>query len=195
MEERRVFLIRHGETAWTLTGKHTGRTDIPLTETGRAIARQLSRVLRKVSFAKVLVSPLSRAKETYELAGLCQQAEIDCDVMEWDYGEYEGLTSTEIRAKAPEWMLFTDGAPGGETPEQMGTRVDRVIAKVRLVQGNVAVFAHGHFCRVFAVRWIGLPVADAAHFLLDTASVSVLSHYQGVPAVKCWNAVVKLPTQ
>src|SRR5689334_21099049 len=140
----RVFLVRHGETEWTLTGQHTGMTDIPLTENGRRIAGRLARVMRKLSFAKVLVSPLSRAKQTCELAGLGDRAEVDCDLMEWNYGDYEGLTSNEILARAPSWVLFEDGCPGGERPSEVRERVDRAIARVRSVEGNVALCAHGH---------------------------------------------------
>jgi len=193
VSSHRVFLIRHGETEWTLTGQHTSVTDIPLTDSGRRIARRLAHVLRKVSFATVLVSPLSRARQTCELAGLSDRAQVDCDLMEWNYGDYEGLTSKQIRAQVPGWMLFTDGCPGGESPEQVGARVDRAIARVRAVDGNVALFAHGHLFRVMGARWIGLPVEAGQHFVLDTASVSVLSYYQGAAAVKRWNAVVRLP--
>jgi probable phosphoglycerate mutase len=184
----RAFLIRHGETAWSLTGQHTGTTDIPLTENGRNTARQLQPVLARATFARVLTSPLLRARETCELAGLAERADVDADLMEWNYGEYEGLTTKEIHAKSPGWMLFADGCPGGETPSQVAARIDRVIARIRLVEGDVALFAHGHIFRVFAARWLGLPAAAGSHFLLDTATLSVLSHYHGIPAVKRWNA-------
>ena len=195
MSNRRVFLIRHGETEWSLTGQHTSVTDIPLTENGRSVARRLARIMTKVPLAAVLVSPLSRARQTCELAGLAERADVDCDLMEWNYGDYEGLTSKQIRAHAPGWMLFNDGCPGGESPEQIGARVDRLIARARAVEGNVALFAHGHVFRVLGARWIGLPVAAGCRLLLDTASVSVLSYYQGVSAVKRWNAVIKLPRE
>jgi len=190
---RRAFLIRHGETEWSLSGQHTGTTDIPLTENGRNVARQLGPVLKSTRFSMVLTSPLRRARETCELAGLGGQAEIDATLVEWDYGEYEGLTSNEIRAKAPGWMLFSDGCPGGESPSQVAARVDQLIARIRTVEGDVALFAHGHVFRVFAARWLGLPPAAGSHFLLDTATVSVLSHYQGIPAVKRWNAPLAPP--
>ena len=138
----------------------------------------------------VLTSPLQRARATCELAGLGAHAEIDRDLMEWNYGEYEGLTPKRIDAKAPGWLLFRDGCPGGETPQQVGARVDRIIARTRAVQGHVALFAHGHIFRVFAARWLGLPVTAGGHFLLDTATLNILSYYHGIPAVKCWNAEV-----
>jgi probable phosphoglycerate mutase len=183
-----VCLIRHGETEWSLSGQHTGVTDIPLTENGRKVAKLLAPVLAKESFALVLTSPLWRARETCELAGLGERAEIDHDLIEWNYGEYEGLTPKQIHGRAPGWMLFSDGCPGGEAPEQVGARVDRVITRARAVDGHVALFAHGHIFRVFAARWLGLPANAGCHFLLDTATLSVLSYYRGIPAVKRWNA-------
>ena len=188
MPSQQIYLIRHGETEWSLSGQHTGTTDIPLTENGRKVARLLEPVLAKETFALVLTSPLERARETCELAGLGERAEIDSDLMEWNYGQYEGLTPKQIRAQAPEWMLFNDGCPGGESPEQVGARVDRVIARVRAVEGHVALFAHGHIFRVFAARWLGLPATAGCHFLLDTATLNILGYYRGIPAVKRWNA-------
>ena len=188
MPSQQIYLIRHGETEWSLSGQHTGITDIPLTENGRKVAKLLQPVLAKETFALVLTSPLERARETCELAGLSDRVEIDRDLMEWNYGEYEGLTPKQIHAQAPGWMLFRDGCPGGESPEQIGARVDRVIARVRAVEGHVALFAHGHIFRVFAARWLGLPAAAGCHFLLDTATLNVLSYYRGIPAVKRWNA-------
>jgi broad specificity phosphatase PhoE len=185
-----VFLIRHGETEWSLSGQHTGITDLPLTANGRALPRQLAPILAKVTFARVYTSPLQRARETCELAGLGPRAEIDLELVEWNYGAYEGLTQNEIHAQAPGWMLFRDGCPGGEAPEDVGRRVDSVIKRVRAVEGNVALFAHGHLSRVFVARWIGLPPAAGCHFLLDTATLSVLGYYRGVPAIKRWNAPV-----
>ena len=184
----RAILIRHGETKWTLSGQHTGTTDIPLTDNGRAAARLLAPLAAKAEVAIVLTSPLHRARETCELAGLGAHAQIDANLLEWNYGEYEGLTTTEIHARDPRWLLFRDGCPGGETPEDVAARVDRVIARIRGVSGDVVLFAHGHVFRVFAARWLGLPPADGAGFLLDPATISVLSHYRGIPAVKCWNA-------
>jgi probable phosphoglycerate mutase len=190
MSIQRVFLIRHGETEWSLSGQHTGITDIPLTENGRTMPRRLAPILATVSFARVFTSPLQRARETCELAGLGKRAEIDHALVEWNYGDYEGLTPKEIHAKAPAWMLFKDGCPGGESPEGVGRRVDSVMERVRAVDGDVALFSHGHVLRVFVARWIGLPAAAGCHFLLDTATVSVLSYYRGVPAIKRWNAPV-----
>jgi broad specificity phosphatase PhoE len=189
---RRAVLIRHGETEWTLNGRHTGRTDIPLTENGRDAAQQLAPLAAQARFSLVLRSPMRRAGETCELAGLGNQAEIDADLLEWNYGEYEGLTAQEIDARHSGWRVFTDGCPGGETPADVAARVDRVIARIRSVEGDVALFAHGHVFRVFAARWLGLPPAAGSHFLLDPATVSVLSHYQGTPAVKCWKAPLAL---
>jgi broad specificity phosphatase PhoE len=185
---RRAILIRHGETAWSLSGQHTGSTDIPLTENGRELARQLAPLLGRTTFVRVLTSPLGRARETCELAGLAMAAEIDPDLTEWDYGEYEGLTPKQIHARAPGWIIFRDGCPGGESPEQVGARIDRIIARIRVVEGDVALFAHGHVFRVFAARWLGLPASAGSHFLLDPATVSVLSHYRGIPAIRRWNA-------
>ena len=191
MPIQELYLIRHGETEWSLNGRHTGTTDIPLTENGRRVAKLLAAALAKEKFALVLTSPLKRARETCELAGFGGRAEIDRDLMEWNYGAYEGLAPEEIHAQAPGWMIFTDGCPGGETPEQVGARVDRVIAKVRAVEGHAALFAHGHIFRVFAARWLALPAAAGSHFLFDTATLNILSYYRGIPAVRCWNAKLR----
>jgi broad specificity phosphatase PhoE len=183
-----IYLVRHGETEWSLAGKHTGVSDIPLTEHGRQQARLLRQELVATNFERVLTSPLRRARETCELAGLAERAEIDPDLMEWNYGDYEGLTSEQIHADRPGWTVFNDGGgPGGETPEQVGVRVDRVIARVRAVSGDVILFAHGHVLRVFAARWLGLAPSAGAHFLLDTATLCVLSSQGGIPAFKRWN--------
>jgi len=189
---QQIYLIRHGETEWSVSLQHTGVTDIPLTANGRRVARQLKPVLSKETFLLVLTSPLQRARETCELAGLGVQAELNSDLMEWDYGDYEGLTPNQIHEKVPDWMIFRDGCPGGESPEQIGARADRVITRVRAVDGDVALFAHGHLFRVFAARWLGQPAEAGSHFLLDTATLSTLSYYQGVPAVKRWNAMLSL---
>jgi broad specificity phosphatase PhoE len=191
MPSQQIYLIRHGETQWSLSGQHTGITDIPLTENGRKVAKLLEPVLANENFALVLTSPLERARKTCELAGLGERAEIDRDLMEWNYGEYEGLTPKQIHTMAPRWMLFSDGCPGGESPGQVGARVDRVIARVRAVEGHVALFAHGHIFRVFAARWLGLPATAGCHFLLDTATLNILSYYRGIPAVKRWNAMLR----
>src|SRR5215469_7640689 len=164
MATQEIFLIRHGETAWSLSGQHTGISDIPLTENGRRIASRWKPVLARRSFDLVLTSPLQRARETCELAGLAAHAQIDPDLTEWNYGEYEGRTPAQIHARSPGWLLFRDGCPGGESAEQVGARVDHVIAKVRAVSGNAAVFAHGHVLRVFGARWLGLPASSGRHF-------------------------------
>lgn len=183
-----IYLIRHGETQWSLSGKHTGVSDIPLTEHGRQQARLLRQELSTTSFQLVLTSPMRRARETCELAGLEARAEVDPDLMEWNYGDYEGLTSDQIHVDRPTWTIFNDGGgAGGETPEQVGVRVDRVIARLRALSGDAALFAHGHVLRVLAARWLGLAPGAGAHFLLDTATLSVLSTYGGVAALKCWN--------
>jgi len=188
MEVQQVLLIRHGETAWSLNGRHTGRSDIELTENGCRVAAQWQPILARRSFGLVLTSPLKRARRTCELAGLGAQAEIEADLTEWNYGRYEGLTPTEIRAEQPDWLLFRDGAPEGESPEQIGARVDRVIVRVRAVKGDAALFAHGHVLRVLAARWLNLPATAGSSFLLDTATAGVLSSYHGLPAIKRWNA-------
>ena len=190
--EQQIYVIRHGETEWSLSGQHTGVTDIPLTENGRNLAKLLHPVLAKESFALVLTSPLQRAKETCKLSGLEGQAEVDSNLMEWNYGDYEGLTTDHIHEKNPGWLIFTDGAPGGETPEQVGERADRVIKKARAVKGNVALFAHGHILRVLVARWIDLPALAGRRFLLGTGTLNILSYYRGFPAVKTWNAPLNL---
>ena len=182
-----VFAIRHGETLWSLSGQHTGTTDIPLTDNGRRLAERMQSVLAKARFGLVLCSPMQRARETCELAGLCDRAVVDPDLVEWDYGEYEGLTPEQVHRVAPGWLLFRDGCPGGETPEQVGARVDRVIARSRAVGGDTALFSHGHILRVLAARWIGLPPGGGQHFMLDTGTLSVLVYYHGIPAVGIWN--------
>jgi len=183
-----IFAIRHGETAWSLSGQHTGTTDLPLTENGRLLATKLRAVLAGQSFAAVFVSPMQRARDTCALAGLASTARVDGDLGEWNYGAYEGLTLAQIREKAPGWIVFRDGCPGGESPAQVGARVDRIISRARAVRGDVALFAHGHVLRVLVARWIGLPPAAGVNFLLDTGSFCVLGHYGDIPAVKTWNA-------
>jgi probable phosphoglycerate mutase len=182
-----VFAIRHGETAWSLNGQHTGTTDLPLTDTGRRLAERMRPVFATNVFELVLCSPLQRARQTCELAGLGEQAVIDSDLVEWNYGEYEGLTPKQIEELAPGWLIFRDGCPGGETPEQVSARVDRVIARARAVEGDTALFAHGHVLRVFAARWIGLPPGGGQHFLLNTGTLCVLGYYHEIPAVRMWN--------
>ena len=192
--DSRLYLIRHGETAWSLSGQHTGRTDIPLTEQGEQDARALAQRLRAVRFRRVFTSPLQRARRTCELVGLDAVAEIEPDLAEWDYGDYEGQRSVDIRKGRPDWNLFQDGCPHGESPVQVSERADRVIARLRTLQGNMATFSHGHFGRVLAARWIGLPVSQAQHFLLSTASLSILGHERNLAeesAIVVWNAVSK----
>ncbi len=188
MPAQSVCLIRHGETEWSLNGRHTGTTDIPLTENGRNVARLWKPVASQQTFALVMTSPLQRARETCELTGLGQRAEVDNDLREWNYGEYEGLTAKQIVEQRPSWMIFTDGCPSGESPDEVQARIDRVIKKVRAVEGDVALFAHGHFLRSFGARWLGLRAEEGRFFLLDPATVSVVSYYRGIPAVKRWNA-------
>lgn len=184
-----VYLARHGETAWTLSGQHTGRTDLPLTERGERNATNLRERLRGLTFARVLVSPRGRALRTSELAGFAACAEIEPDLAEWDYGAYEGRRTADIREERPGWYLFRDGCPGGESVAEVGARADRVIARLRDAGGQSLLFGHGHFFRVLAARWIGLPAGDARHFLLSTASLCVLGyeHTLDDPAVRLWN--------
>jgi probable phosphoglycerate mutase len=186
-----IFLARHGETAWSKSGRHTGRTDVPLSEQGERNARGLAEALSGVRFGMVLTSPRQRARRTCELAGLGAAARPDPDLAEWDYGDYEGLRSADILKLRPGWELFADGCPGGESPAQVSARADRLIARLRSVEGNVALFSHGHFGRALAVRWIGLPIGDGGRLLLDTASISILSYDRGrsaAPVIALWNA-------
>lgn len=182
-----VFAIRHGETAWSLSGQHTGTTDIPLTDNGRRLAERMRSVLARNVFDLVLCSPMQRARETCELAGLGDNAIIDSELIEWNYGAYEGLTPKQIQEVAPGWVIFRDGCPGGETPDQVGARVDRIIARSREVDGDVVLFAHGHVLRVLVARWIGLAALGGQHFLLGTGTLCVLGYYRGIPAVRIWN--------
>jgi broad specificity phosphatase PhoE len=182
-----VFAIRHRETQWSLSGQHRGTTDIPLTENGRRLAERMRPVLAGKSFALVLCSPMQRARETCELVGLGDTVVIDPDLVEWNYGQYEGPTPKQIHETAPGWLIFRDGCPDGEAPEQVGARVDRVIARARAVDGDVALFAHGHVLRVLVARWIGSPAGAGQHFLLDTGTLCVLGYYRDVPAVRIWN--------
>ncbi|HXA52279.1 MAG TPA: histidine phosphatase family protein [Candidatus Acidoferrum sp.] len=184
-----VYLGRHGETAWTITGQHTGRTDLPLTPNGERDAIRLGIRLKGMKFAKVLTSPLQRAAVTCDLAGFGEVAVVDPDLVEWNYGDYEGLTTAEILAKQPDWQLFRDGCSGGESPEQVGARADRVIRKSRDVEGDVLIFSSGHILRVLAARWLGLEPAGGRFFILSTASLSALG-YERVPSqpvIRLWN--------
>jgi probable phosphoglycerate mutase len=185
-----VYLARHGETAWTLSGQYTGLTDLPLTERGERNARRLEERLRGLSFTRVFTSPLQRARRTCELAGFGAVAEIDPDLVEWNYGDYEGQRTAEIQAKRPGWELFRDGCPGGESPAQAAARADRVVSRIRAVPGNVLLFSSGHFIRVLATRWIGLEVtANARLFLLSTASLSAVGYDKELsrPVIRLWN--------
>lgn len=187
----RIYLVRHGETEWSLSGQHTGRTDVPLTAHGEDAARKLGLRLREIPFTRVLASPRKRARRTCELAGLNPAAEIEPDLAEWDYGDYEGQRSAEILKDRPGWNIFRDGCPHGEMPAQISDRADRLIARLRALEGNVAVFSHGHFGRVLAARWIGLPAGEAQRFQLDTASLNLLGYdheHAGVPVIALWNS-------
>jgi broad specificity phosphatase PhoE len=186
----RINVVRHGETEWSKSGRHTGRTEIPLSEEGERKARLLAGPLAPVHFSRVFVSPRQRAQRTCELAGLDEGAEIEPDLMEWDYGDYEGLRSAEILKGRPGWNLFRDGCPDGETPAQVAVRADRLLARVRSLEGRVALFTHGHFGRVLAVRWAGLPAGAGESLLFDTASVGILScehQNPSFPVIERWN--------
>jgi broad specificity phosphatase PhoE len=184
-----VYLARHGETAWSLTGQHTGLTNLPLTERGERNARRLRERLAGLVFAKVFTSPLQRAARTCELAGFGKAAEVDRDLVEWNYGKYEGLRTAEIHAKRPEWQLFRDGCPEGELPDQVGVRADRVVNRVRAIKGDVLIFSSGHFLRVLAARWLGFEPAAGRFFILNTASLSALGYENDLsqPAIRLWN--------
>ncbi|MDB5068623.1 MAG: Phosphoglycerate mutase [Chloroflexi bacterium] len=184
----RVLLLRHGETEWSRLGRHTGRTDVPLDEEGRRRARELARTLDGMGFTRVLVSPLSRARETAELAGLGGPVEVCDDLVEWDYGEYEGRTAEQIRAGRPGWSLWEDGVPGGETLEELGRRADRVVARLRQLEGDLAVVAHGHVLRVLGARWVGLEPTAGRLLVLATAHLGRLGHEHGTPAITLWNS-------
>ena len=183
-----VVLVRHGETEWSRSGKHTGRTGVPLTEEGRRQAAALGAALGKWRFALVLTSPLTRARETCRLAGLGDVAHERAELMEWDYGEYEGRTTPEIREARPGWTLWRDGVPGGETADEVGARVDRVIADLRAAGGDAAVFAHRHVLRVLAARWLGLAPTEGRWFALDTATISVLGWERETAVIRLWNS-------
>jgi probable phosphoglycerate mutase len=184
-----VYLARHGETAWSLAGKHTGLSDIPLTEQGERNARKLGARLRGLSFAKVLTSPLQRARRTCELAGFGAAATVDPDLIEWNYGQYDGRRTVEIHAERPGWKLFRDGCPDGETPKQIGERADRVVARVRAIGADVLLFSSAHFLRVLAARWLSFDTAVGACLVLGTASLSILGyeHDRTEPVIRLWN--------
>jgi broad specificity phosphatase PhoE len=189
-----LFLARHGETAWSLSGQHTGLTDLPLTEQGERNAGQLGERLRGRTFAKVFTSPLQRAAKTCDLAGFGAVAEVDRDLVEWNYGDYEGRRSAEILAQRPGWLIFRDGCPGGESPEQIAARADRVVQRVRAMAGDVLIFSSAHFLRMLAARWLGQEAMAARFVLLNTGSLSTLSyeHELSQPAIQLWNDVQHL---
>jgi broad specificity phosphatase PhoE len=190
-----LYIVRHGETAWSLTGQHTGRADIPLTPRGEEHARLLAPRLKRIAFASVFVSPLQRATRTCELAGYKSVAEVDANLYEWDYGKYEGRLAVDIRAERPDWDLFRDGCPGGELPEQVGVRADAVLERVRPIEGNVLIFSSGHLLRVLGARWLTLPSGGARYFHLDTASLSILGFEHGTrPVIQRWNDQSHLET-
>jgi broad specificity phosphatase PhoE len=184
-----VYLARHGGTAWSRTGQHTGLTDLPLTDAGEEEARQLGKRLAGQKFARVFTSPLQRASRTCALAGFGAVAEIDADLVEWNYGNYEGRRTAEIHAEAPNWQLFRDGCPGGESPAQIGARADRVLNRVRMVKGDVLIFSSGHFLRVLAARFLGLEPAGGRLLTLNTASLSILGfeNTESQPVIRLWN--------
>ena len=190
-----VYLARHGETAWTISRQHTGTTDLPLTAQGEAEAVRLRQRLEGMKFAAVLASPLQRAVRTCELAGFGTAAEIEPDLREWDYGAYEGRTSTEIHAERPDWQLFRDGCPGGESPAQIGARADRVVLRVRAIQGDTLLFSSGHFLRVFAARWLDLEPGAGRLFVLGTASLSAVGyeHDRSEPVIRLWDEMSREP--
>jgi probable phosphoglycerate mutase len=183
---QQVWLVRHGETEWSRAGRHTGRTDLPMTPEGEQRARQLRSRLVEHDFALVLTSPLQRARRTAELAGF-EQAEPREDLLEWDYGDYEGLTTEDIRGDRPGWSMWTDGCPGGEAAADVGARADRVIARARDIDGDVALFAHGHLLRVLGARWVGLAPEDGSLLVLSTAGLSVLGYERETAVVLKWN--------
>lgn len=184
-----VYLARHGETEWSRSGRHTGLTDLPLTDCGEREARRLGSRLAGLDFAKVLTSPLLRAARTCELAGFGKSAEVDRDLVEWNYGDYEGRQTAEIHRERPGWQLFRDGCPGGESPEQVGARADRVLDRVRAIAGDVLIFSSGHFLRVLTSRWLGLDAASGRFLMLNTATLSVLGyeHSASDPVIQLWN--------
>ncbi len=184
-----VYLARHGETAWSLSGQHTGLTDLPLTARGEQNARALGERLNGINFMKVFTSPLQRARRTCDLAGFGSVAELDHDLVEWNYGQYEGRRTAEIQAERPDWQLFRDGCPGGESPEQVGARADCVVRRVRATNGNVLLFSSGHLLRVLAGRWLGLEPIAGRFFLLSTASLSAVGyeHNLSLPVIRLWD--------
>ena len=186
-----VVLIRHGETDWSAHLRHTGRTDVPLTDEGRREAERLGRALRGWRFALVLTSPLKRAAETCWITGFGERAEPRDKLVEWDYGEYEGRTTLDIRREVPDWTIWRSGAPGGETPAEVGARADRVLEEIRAVDGVVLIFSHGHFLRVLTSRWLGLEPSEGRLFALDPATLSMLGYEREQPVIRIWNLPVE----
>ena len=182
-----LYLVRHGETEWSASGRHTGRTDIPLTARGERDAAWLATRLKAAQFTHVYASPRMRARRTCELAGWGAAAVVEPDLAEWDYGDYEGLSTDEILKVRPGWSLFRDGCPHGESPEQASARADRLLGRLRGLDGNVALVSHGHFGRLLGARWVGLPVVDCALLQLDTASLSILGREHNGPVIALWN--------
>ena len=184
---REVWLVRHAETEWSRTGRHTGRTDVPLTDAGRERARELGALMGDRRFALVLTSPLERARETARLAGFGEHCEVREDLLEWDYGDYEGVTTADIRTEHPDWYLWRDGVPNGETADEVGARCDRVVEEILATEGDVALFAHGHVLRALAARWAQEPVSLGGRLYLSTGSISVLGFEREVRVVRRWN--------
>jgi broad specificity phosphatase PhoE len=184
-----IYLVRHGETAWSRNGRHTGRTDLPLSERGERNAERLRERLAGLAFAKVLTSPLQRARRTCELAGFGAAAEVDPELVEWNYGDYEGLRTADIRTKRPDWELFRDGCPNGESPADIAVRADRVVTRVREIENNVLIFSSGHFLRVLVARWLNLEPLIGKYLMLDTASISALGYERDLshPVIQFWN--------
>ena len=186
-ETQQVWLVRHGATEWSQTRRHTGRTDLPLNDAGREQAESVTRILARHTFELVLSSPLQRAAETARLAGFEAGVKLDDDLMEWDYGEYDGLTTVEIKEKNPGWSLWETGGPGGETPDDVARRADRVVERLRQGTGDVLVFSHGHFLRVLTSRWLGIPASAGRYFYIGTAGIGVVGYERDSPVVRAWN--------
>ncbi len=192
-----IYLARHGETAWSITGQHTGTTDLPLTERGERNARALGERLDGLQFSRVFSSPSLRARRTCELAGFGAAVEVDGDLAEWNYGQYEGRRTSEIRAERPDWQLFRDGCPGGESPGEVGARADRVVSRLRADPGNTLIFSSGHFLRVLGARWLGLEPAGGRYFFLSTASLSALGYEDSLcqPVIRLWDDTRHIETE
>lgn len=185
--QQKIYLVRHGETEWTLSDQHTGTTDIPLTKKGEQEAALLGKGLQGYKFNKILVSPLQRALMTCQIAGFMGSSEVDKDLAEWNYGQFEGLKTAEIRERFPTWNIFTDGAPGGETPSDIASRAGRIISKINITNGDIAIFSHGHFLRALAAQWIGLPIVEGRHLMLAPCSLSILGYERDTPVIRLWN--------